>query len=472
VKNLTIRAGAGIYYDRGEYFTYLSPGSGANGTGGPFGITLSQPFVSRVAATSTGTLDVPFGSAPPPAPNNPNAILALLPNAAKVKTGTAPFVFGGYDPANKLPYTENWSFDMQWQPRGSWLFSAGYVGNHSVHQILPIPFNQPGLATPTNPINGETSSYGFNVVPAETLKTFDTGNAGLRVPYLGYSANSVFYKSIGVSSYNSLQLGIRKRLARGLQFTASYTWSHTLDEWSALSLFVNGNDPTQPNLSYGNSAYDRTHVFITSYLYEIPSLAPKKSWAGIAVNGWELTGLVIAQSGEPFNFYDFSGAVAGVYYGQFASISDPIIGFQPGVTPQSVMLQGTTGVDAGKPYIDVSKLARPVIPDGTSGVPVGDTFETGWANTGRNVFRAPFQARADVSLAKVFRVNDRFNVRYSAEAYNLTNHPSFDAPNINAALYTTSAGKPTLHTPAASVGLIQHTLGSPRFLQMSLRVTF
>jgi hypothetical protein len=73
---------------------------------------------------------------------------------------------------------------------------------------------------------------------------------------------------------------------------------------------------------------------------------------------------------------------------------------------------------------------------------------------------------------KVFRVNDRFHIRYSAEAYNVTNHPSFDAPNTNAALYTTSSGKPTLHTPAASVGLIQHTLGSPRYLQMSLRVTF
>jgi hypothetical protein len=472
VKNLTLRAGAGLYYDRGEYFTYLSPGSGPNGTGGPFGVTLAQPFVSKVTATSAGTLDVPFGSAPPPAPNNPDAITALLPNAAKIRTGATTYVFGGYDPANKLPYTENWSFDMQWQPHNSWLFSAGYVGNHGVHQILPIPFNQPGIATPTNPINGETSSYGFNVVPAETLKTFDTGNAGLRVPYLGYSANSVFYKSIGVSSYNSLQLGIRKRLARGLQFTASYTWSHTLDEWSALSLFVNGNDPTQPNLSYGNSAYDRTHVFITSYLYELPSPAPKSSWEAIAVNGWQLTGLVIAQSGEPFNFYDFSGAVAGVYYGNFASISDPIIGFQGGVSPKSVMLQGTTGVDAGKPYIDVSKLALPVIPAGTGGVPAGDTLETGWANTGRDVFRAPFQARADVSLAKVFRVNDRFTIRYSAEAYNLTNHPSFDAPNTNSALYTTSSGKPTLHAPAASVGVISHTLGSPRFMQMSLRVMF
>jgi hypothetical protein len=178
------------------------------------------------------------------------------------------------------------------------------------------------------------------------------------------------------------------------------------------------------------------------------------------------------QSGEPFNFYDFSGAVAGAYYGNFVNISDPIIGFQGGVSPQSVMLQGTTGVNAGKPYIDASKLYVPVIQPGTAGVPAGDTFETGWANAGRDVFRAPFQARADVSLAKVFRVNDRFNIRYSAEAYNIANHPSFDAPNNNASLYSVSSGKPTLRTPSASVGYISHTLGSPRFMQMSLRLMF
>jgi hypothetical protein len=472
VKNLTIRAGGGIYYDRGEYFTDLSPGQGANGTGGPFGVTLSLPFVTRVAATSSSTLDQPFGSAPPPAPNNANAITALLPNIAKVKTGTGTYTFGGYDPANKLPYTENWSFDLQWQPVNSWLFSAGFVGNHGVHQVLPIPFNQPGIATATNPINGETSSYGFNVVPSETLKTFDAGNTDLRVPYLGYSTNSVFYRAIGVSTYNSLQLGIRKQLSHGLVMTVSYTWSHSLDEQSGLGLFFNGNDPTFPKLSYGNSAYDRTHVFVTSYIYSLPNLVKKNSWAATALNGWQLNGLITAQSGQPFNMYDFSGAVAGLYYGNFVSISDPIIGFQGGNTVQSLQLQGTTGVNPSLPYVDVNKLNIPVIPAGTSGVPAGDTAETGWANAGRDVFRGPFQTRLDLAIAKVFRVNERFSLRYAAEAFNIGNHPSFDVPNNSVSLYSVSSGKPTARTASSSSGLISHTVGSPRFIQMSLRLVF
>jgi hypothetical protein len=472
VKNLTLRAGAGIYYDRGEYFTYLSPGTGPNGTGGPFGITLALPFVTKVSATSSGTLDNPFGSLPPPPPNNPNAITALLPNAAQIKTGATTYVFGGYDPSNTLPYTENWTFDTQWQPGNSWLISAGYVGNHGVHQVLPIPFNQPSIATAANPINGEATSYGFNAVPSETLKTFGGGNASLRVPYLGFDSQSVFYKAIGISTYNALQLGLRKRLSRGLQITASYTWSHSLDEQSGLGLFFNGNDPTYPHLSYGNSAFDRTHVFITSYLYELPSLAKKDTFAGQAINGWQLAGMIVAQSGQPFSMYDFSGAVSGIYNGSFVNISDPIIGFQQGVTPSMAMLQGTTGVNPGKPYIDVSKLYIPVIAAGTSGVPAGDTVETGWANSGRNVFRGPFQTRWDQSIAKTFRVTERVGIRYSAEFYNILNHPSFDVPNNSVSLYSVSSGKVTVRAPSSTAGYISRTIGSPRFIQMSLRVTF
>ena len=80
---------------------------------------------------------IPDTIAPPP-PSNPNAITALLPNIASIKKGTSTYLFGGYDPSNGLPYTENWSFDLQWQPANSWLLSAGYVGNHGVHQVLAV----------------------------------------------------------------------------------------------------------------------------------------------------------------------------------------------------------------------------------------------------------------------------------------------------------------------------------------------
>lgn len=186
---LTVRTGFGLFYDRGEYFTYLSPGAG-RGISGPFGVTMQLPFVSQISAAANATLENPFGTTPPPPPGNADAITQLLPNIAGLKARKAPYLFGGYDPGNTLPYTENWSLDLQYQFGNNWLASLGYVGNHGVHQILPIPFNQPGIATASNPIHGETTSYGFNVVPAASVRTFEGGNTDLRVPYLGFSSNS------------------------------------------------------------------------------------------------------------------------------------------------------------------------------------------------------------------------------------------------------------------------------------------
>src|SRR5208337_157064 len=108
---------------------------------------------------------------------------------------------------------------------------------------------------------------------SETLKTFDGGNTDLRVPYLGYSDSSVFYKAEGIATYNALQFGVRKRLSQGLQLTGAYTWSHTLDEQSGLGLFYNGNDPGSPHSSYASSLYDRTHVAVVQAYYELPKVA-------------------------------------------------------------------------------------------------------------------------------------------------------------------------------------------------------
>src|SRR5262249_28665499 len=184
----------------------------------------------------------------------------VVKNIAQLRTGSTPYIFGGYDPSNVLPYTENWTLDLQWQPRNTLQLSLGYVGNRSLHQVLPIPFNQARIATPSNPVNGEMYSYGFNVVPVENLHTFNGGNTDLRTPFTGYDTNCVFYRAEGIASYNALQFGLRKRISRGLSMIASYTWSHTLDEQSGLGLFFNGNNPGDLRSAYGTSTYDRTHV--------------------------------------------------------------------------------------------------------------------------------------------------------------------------------------------------------------------
>jgi hypothetical protein len=362
--------------------------------------------------------------------------------------------------------------------------NAGYVGNRSLHQVMPIPFNQPGIATPSSPINGEIYSYGWNILPVETLKTFDGGNTDLRTPYTGYATNSVLYKAEGVATYNALQAGIRKRMSKGLQLTASYTWSHTLDMQSGLGLFYNGNDPLNTKTSYGTSTYDRTHVLVTQYSYEFPKMAGNGLLTKF-VNGWALRGVNIFQSGFPFNAFDFSGAVGSVYYSRFVSIIDPVLPLKPGISVKQATLQGTTGFDINKPFVDPNAFYVPTLAPGTNGVPpcatvsgtqVCDTFETGFGATGRNTFRGPFQWRADASVSKQTKLTEKTALRYQADFFNVFNHPSFDAPGVNPSSYrtTTTNGNvvPSTQSFLASFGTVTRTIGSPRFIQMSLSVVF
>jgi Carboxypeptidase regulatory-like domain/TonB dependent receptor-like, beta-barrel len=497
---LTVRAGYGIYFDRGELFSYFSPSAGS-GFNGPFGVTLAPPFVQPVAAARGASLSAPFGTTPPPPPpGNAAAFLASLPNLEQTACGFpgcwpagnlfGPFLFGGYDIHNKLPYTQNGTLDLQYQASNNWLFEVGYVGNHGTHEVLPIPFNQALIATQQNPVNGQIYSYGGtpcyagegvtcqypNCCTLEPVFTNEfSGNAPIRVPYPGYDMNSVLYEAEGISRYNALQLQVRKRLSNGLQFTGSYTWSHALDEQSGLGLFFTGNNPLTPRANYASADFDQTHVFLVNYSYTIPNLV-KSQALGKAVNGWIIGGQTVAQSGQPYSVYDFSGSVASLFLGTSDYIGNPIVPLKPGVTPAQAKLQGTLGVNAGNPVLNASDFLPQFVAPSTNGVPPCDSsgcdiFESLYGSSGRNLFRGPFQVRFDMSLAKEFPIKERFRLRFEADAFNIFNHPDFDAPNNNVTFFPNFTGPPSI-PPEGSLGMIQHTIGSPRFLQLALHLTF
>ena len=535
VKNLVVRAGFGMYVDRGEFFTEFSPSAGS-GFSGPFGVTLDPPFVLDIPSTCASNTDCfanPFGTTAPGAPpSNLSQIAALVPcqglnasgacsnpqanglTSSGLIQGATPFLFGGYNPANKIPYSENWTVDLQWQPWNTLLFDVGYVGNHGLHQLLPIPFNQPLLASPNNMVNGQQYSFGFNVpgIPQEDpslggIFTFDGGNTDLRTPYLGYSPNSVFWQAEGISHYNALQLGVNKRLSHGLTITGSYTWSHALDEGSGLSegLFYNGNNPSQPRTGYGNAAFDRTHVLIVSYVYQFPDAIKTNDLASKFVNGWGISGVTVAQSGQPYSVSDFSGSVGGIYYGQFDNITNPLVPLAPGKTVGDAILQGTTGVNANNPVLNkgafgvtqliippnsASNPNSPVPPcSSASGTLTCDNVEIGFGNIGRDIFRGPFQTQWNFGVFKNIKLGERFTLRYDAQFFNLFNHPTFDTPNNNVSFNSAFCNPPTTSfancpsnggtgpfgfatVPSGNLGVITHTIGSPRFIQMALHLTF
>ena len=540
---IVVRAGWGMYYDRGELYAYLSPGLTQNITGGgPFGINQQQPFVATQTCTVTAncvpTLQNPWGTTLiKPAGN---AAGVVMPNActmanfnnpvpfdcASNTSNPTPFYLGAYARENKLPYTMNSTLDIQWQPTNNLVIDIGYVNALGRHEIIPIPFNQARIASPTNPLCGPAAvcanpgtspfsqayTYGFTVQTNDPANCFtfanfcpinlpngqvtqanpEGGNVDLRVPYIGYAAESEIYKAEGISAYNALQAHLEKRFSHGLQAGVSYTFSRSFDEQSALGLFYNGNNPLNIRDGYGPSDFDRTHVFNVDYHYELPKLVHGNTWEGKVANGWAVQGVVTIQSGQPYSVIDYSGAVGSAYYGIFDGITNPIDPLAPGCTAKTAVT-GAIGNNPNFPALKASCFTIPLIPGGglNGAIPANDAFETNFASGQRNIFRQSWQRRADISILKVTQVTERVSVKYSFDVYNLTNTPSFDIPIDNvtqnlafsaypiqgscpspATTTTTCSPNGTFFNSPGGLGQVTKTIGSARQVQMSLSLSF
>ena len=535
---VVVRSGTGFYYDRGELFTYLSPGYAAGEVhGGPFGVSQTQPFVNSqtcdlgqasyyqgyiptcAPGTGPGQADLsnPWGSTLGPAPTGKASdITQYLPNAAAIAEGAEPFTMGAYDRKNKLPYSINYTLDIQWQPRNDLAIEIGYVGNLGRHQVIPTPFNQSLIASPSSPIRGQLYSYGYTITQCVSFNTdgscaasaplnlpanqggplnsfyltnSEGGNVDLRVPYIGYSSESIDFRAAGVSQYNAAQIHVDKRMGHGFQAGASYTFSHATDEQSALGLFYNGDNPNNLRSGYGLSDFDRKHVLNFTYTYQLPSFQPEGSLRGDFTNGWSVNGVTVLQGGQPFSVIDYSGAVGSVYYSTFDGINNPIVPLSSKCTPKSAVT-GKSGA-WGTPALDASCFTIPLLNSGdlNGAIPSNDPYETTFIAKGqRNIFRQDPQKRADISLVKITSFYERYKLRYTLDVFNLTNTTSLDVTGDNVAQNQNYNNYPTAGTPvmptscdntnagfyncAAGLGYTTHTIGSPRQVQMSLRLDF
>jgi hypothetical protein len=120
-----------------------------------------------------------------------------------------------FDPKFRAPMMQNYSLGLQTRLPGDMVLDVGYSGARGLHLIRTRQINQAGLASPANPIRGETTN---------TL-----GNVMLRVPFQGWDPVGLTQiESAGASWYNALLVGLNKRVSRGLQAQVSYTFSRNL----------------------------------------------------------------------------------------------------------------------------------------------------------------------------------------------------------------------------------------------------
>ena len=507
---VVINGGAGIYYDRGELFTYLSQPAGS-GNGGPFGVTESAPLATYISNGSGKSLSDPLGSSsgefntpaqggtyvPPSA--NPATITTALQNvlgkgpaysygysgAAHGDYGygqncsgidnqeyyqdcPSALNFGVYDKNNVLPYTINLALNIQWQPREDLAITIGYSGNRGRHSVIPIPFNEPGLATSTNPIHGETDTYGFEVlnqnsqsdgydydpIGSEPWNSEDGGNADFRTPYIGFSPNVADFKTVGTSAYDALELHVEKRLSHHFQGGASYTYSHALDEQSDIGLFFTGDNPNDLRQSYASSDFDRTHIFTANFQATLPNFAREHSALAYLTNDWSMTGIGVIQSGEPYSLYEFYGAVGSAYFGDYPTLMNPVLPIKDPQAAKSAGLTGNPGDRRGSdgqyfPTVNPDDIAINYITPGNKGVPTAaqgnegdpvDIYETDFApGNQRNIFRQAMQKRLDLSFRKSFHPTERISVLYEFNIFNVTNTTSLDVPQDQTQIRQSSA---------------------------------
>jgi len=284
---------------------------------------------------------------------------------------------------------------------------------------------------------------------------------GAQTPFTFYSPqySSLYgWNSIGNSAYNAGQFSLRRRMANGLQFDLNYTYSKSIDIGSnaeRINHFQGSGfasqvlNSWQPNQLRAPSDFDATHQINTNWVYQLPFGRGKRyanrvsRWADGVVGGWAVSGLWRWSSGYPFSINTASGWVTNFDEESMAVLT--------GKRPKAgtFMINGQPNVFSD-PIDAFAQFSFPL--PGGSGQ--------------RNNLRGPGTFNVDLSVSKNWRVTEQQSLRFSAEAFNLTNTPRFDVGTMQLNLAGNSLGS------INSFGYFNSTLSNPRVLEFSLRYTF
>jgi len=232
---------------------------------------------------------------------------------------------------------------------------------------------------------------------------------------------------------------LEKRFSHSFQAGASYTWSHALDEQSDLGIFFTGDNPNKLRDSWASSDFDRTNVFSANFMVVVPDTTKAHSLLSYFTNGWSMTGLAVAQSGEPYSLYEFYGASGSLYVGNYPNLMNPVLAIKDPGNPKTAFT-GNKGSFRGAggsymPALDPSQIAINYLQPGQKGIPVStgndpsDIYETDFAPSDqRNLFKQAFQKRLDLSFRKNFKITERIGLLYAFNAFNVLNTTSLDVP--------------------------------------------
>jgi hypothetical protein len=294
----------------------------------------------------------------------------------------------------RAPEADQFSLEMQRELTGDMVLRLGYVGTqgHGLYQTLD--------GNPRLPFCGNPCTTGPRVDP----------NRGV----IRLRANAAD------SSYHSMQVGLDKRLSRGLSAGAFYTWSKFLD-FASDTFNVSGGEVAVAQDSFdlandrGASSFDRTHNFRANFVWEVPVAREQVGLVGRLIGGWQLSGVVTLQSGSPFtalNGSDPTGAIAGI---------DGLVG-------NSIRPNINTDLDISNMTIEELRAAGGSALFRTlCGMPSPTCPGERVGNVGRNTLRTDGIGNLDFAFIKNTRIGHG-SLQFRLEMYNATNTRNFGVP--------------------------------------------
>jgi hypothetical protein len=421
---MVLRAGYGIFYDR------LSNQLGLLES-------LSLPNYETSSQLNTGGTNYlnQSGSFANPFPQLPLPdqfpVLPQLYNPATVPSFIPLGIFN-IDPRIRTPYYEQFGANIQTAFTPWMIFEIGYVGARGLHLPAEIEADQAMIASPTNPVYGQTAN-----------NTTTANSAVARAPFLGFSNSGYeFLQTNQWSNFNSLQATLTERL-KNAQLVASYMWSKSLDVSSGATdgtvFNTTSGDQTNFRQAYGPSDFDRTNHLTVRFVQPLPDA--QWNWARgrvgrFILHGYQVEGTAIVQSGTPISIANTGGAA---YYGTNTARGS----FASGATNSTAVLSGRTENRLTE-YFKTSAFV---------------TSPNFYGNTPRNFLRGPLQRDLDLSLTKYTPIHERLAAEFRAQAFNITNTPTFANPASDVGT-------------ASTFGVISSTVGNPRVLQFVLKLEF
>jgi hypothetical protein len=457
----SIRAGYGIYSVREDlgavdnlafsppYFPLLFPGPP-----GPGGLA------NLFAPNSSGFPGIPPMGAPPSETYVPQSSFftgfstsgcqySLPEQCFAGFSGNIPSIFALNVPLHwVIGTTQQWNLTVQRQLRQNWFVELGYVGTKGTRLRADYDPNQARLATPQHPITLPFACGGGAGSCPIIDSTVENGAARAQFYPIGPGLYEEF-APIADSHYNALQATLGHHFGQGLYFQSAYTYSNSIDDVSnaSVAFVARINDQLDPRASRGLSDFAKRHRWVTSAVYQLPTLNGRTKLTRVALGGWQASTVIILQSGSPFTVFDPAGGSAYQLASPSASAT-----FSSGFSCGNALSSGNRATRLASWVNPAAYQSNPFAPLSTGGFSDATLF----GNSPRNCIIGPPQKNVDFSLGKIFKITEQQNLRFLVDFFNLFNHPSFANPAF------------------ASVGSapITSTIGTPRLIQFSLKYSF